>query len=162
MSKHAPNNSNFFQGLYKLINPQKYRGNPLEVVYRSSWEKRFMIYCDLNPGILQWESEPYKIPYVDYYGKRRSYIPDFLVITTNSKNPSMYNKYIIEIKPDKETREPTIPQGYISPKQLKNIEYGYGVWYKNKHKWAYAKEWCVKNDLEFKLITEKQLPSLRP
>lgn len=161
MSKHAPNNNNFYQGYYKMVNPQKYRGNPTEVIYRSSWEKKFMLYCDLNPGILQWESEPFKIPYVDFFGKKRNYIPDFLIITRNAENPDFYKKILIEIKPDKEIREPEIPQGYISPKQLKNIEYGYSVWMKNKHKWAYSTEWCKKNDLEFRIITEKHLNSLR-
>lgn len=162
MSKFAPShNSKAKSGYYKLINPDKYKGNPSEVVYRSSWEKKVMIYCDLNPGVIRWESEPYRVPYVDFYGKTRNYIPDFYLETVNINNPSYINKFILEIKPEKETHEPEIPKGYITPKQLKNIEYSYSVWIKNKHKWAYALEWCKKRDFIFKIITEHYINNLK-
>src|ERR1039457_1167797 len=143
------------QGYYKIINLHKYTGNPANCVFRSSWEKSFMLYCDLNPGVIKWSSESLRIAYVDFFGKKRSYIPDFLIETvSNDPNKEANNRFLIEIKPSHETTEPDIPKGHISAKKLKNIEYSCMIWQKNKHKWAYAVQWCKKHDITFKIITE--------
>jgi hypothetical protein len=158
---HAPNKQDkFHQGKYKIKNVQKYIGDPTDIVYRSSWEYKFMLYCDLNEDILKWGSEVFKIPYVDYLGKSRTYIPDFYLETRNSTNPDFMNKYVIEIKPEKEIREPEIPKN-ISEKKLKNLEYELGVWQKNKYKWKYAIEWCNNRDMKFWLVTEKHLNNFK-
>lgn len=154
---HAPSNpTKYHQGKYKIKNPNKYMGNPMDIVYRSSWEYKFMVYCDLTPEVIRWGSETLTIPYVDYKGKSRRYIPDFYVETRNSQFPELMNRFLIEIKPDAETREPIIPKT-ISEKKLKNLQYACGVWQKNKHKWYYANEWCKRRDIQFKLVTEKHL-----
>lgn len=158
---HVPNKSDkFHQGYYKIKNPDKYLGNPVDIVYRSSWEYKFMIYCDLNEEILKWGSEIIKIPYTDYLGKNRTYIPDFYLETRNKKNPDFLNKFLVEIKPEKETKEPIIPKN-ISEKKLKTLEYELSVWQKNKYKWTYAIDWCKNRDIKFWLITEVQLNSLK-
>ena len=47
-----------FKGIYKPTNPKKYVGNPNNIVYRSLLERRFMVYCDTNAGmIVNWASE---------------------------------------------------------------------------------------------------------
>ena len=51
-----------YKGRYTPENPKKYIGDPSKIVYRSSWERRFMIYCDRNPLILSWASEELAIP----------------------------------------------------------------------------------------------------
>ena len=48
--------SRFKQGVYKCKNPQKYKGDPTGIVYRSLWELKFMKYCDLNEKILDWSA----------------------------------------------------------------------------------------------------------
>ena len=40
-----------YSGKYTVVNKEKYRGNPVEVVYRSHWEKLCFIWCDNNPSI---------------------------------------------------------------------------------------------------------------
>ena len=52
-----------YSGYFKPKNPTKYRGNPTNIVYRSLWERKFMVFCDNNPSILQWGSEEIIIPY---------------------------------------------------------------------------------------------------
>ena len=52
-----------YQGIFKPLNPQKYKGNVNNIIYRSSWEKRFMIYCDKNRSVLEWGSEEIAISY---------------------------------------------------------------------------------------------------
>ena len=38
-------NSGFIQGYFNPKNPEKYKG-PSPIIYRSSWERKFMIMCD--------------------------------------------------------------------------------------------------------------------
>ena len=46
-------------------------------VYRSMWERRFMIYCDRSESILEWDSESIHIPYVSPKDNRwHNYYPD--------------------------------------------------------------------------------------
>ena len=43
-----------YKGRYVPTNPKKYKGNPNTIYYRSLWERKFMVYCDINPKILEW------------------------------------------------------------------------------------------------------------
>ena len=83
-----------YSGLYKPINPGKYRGNPTRVIYRSLWERKFMVFCDNNPSIIEWGSEEIIIPYRAPDGKVRRYYPDFY-IKVREKSGRLA-KYIIE------------------------------------------------------------------
>ena len=46
-----------YRGKYIAKNPQKYAGDSTQIVYRSSYELRFMKWCDFNDSVLQWGSE---------------------------------------------------------------------------------------------------------
>ena len=46
-----------YTGRYVPTNPKKYKGNPTTIYYRSLWERKFMVYCDKNPRILEWGSD---------------------------------------------------------------------------------------------------------
>jgi len=35
-----------YKGKFKVKNPQKYKGNPSNIIYRSLMELRFMKWCD--------------------------------------------------------------------------------------------------------------------
>ncbi len=52
-----------YKGRYQPSYPRKYKGNPSNIIYRSLWERKFMVYCDLNENILEWGSEEIIIPY---------------------------------------------------------------------------------------------------
>ena len=41
-----------YKGKFTPKNPQKYKGNPKNIIYRSSWERRFMSYCDKTKEVL--------------------------------------------------------------------------------------------------------------
>ena len=47
----------FHQGKYTVKNPAKYSGSG-EPTFRSSWEHTFMCFCDDNPNVMAWASEP--------------------------------------------------------------------------------------------------------
>lgn len=61
------------------------------VPYRSSFELRVMKCLEKDPDVLNWEYEPFSIPYDE--GKRR-YLPDFMIYYKNNKNK------LIEVKCD--------------------------------------------------------------
>ena len=49
---------------YKPSNPEKYVGDPNNIICRSSWERKFCHWADLNPDIVKWVSEEVAIPYL--------------------------------------------------------------------------------------------------
>ena len=53
-----------YKGRYQPTYPRKYKGDYTKVIYRSLWERKFMVYCDLNENILEWGSEEIAIPYL--------------------------------------------------------------------------------------------------
>lgn len=75
-----------YKGRYKPKHPQKYKGDPSNIIYRSSWELKFMKWCDMRPDVLEWQSEEFFIPYkhpID--GKMHRYFPDFYVKVRTKK-----------------------------------------------------------------------------
>ena len=46
-----------YQGKYRASNPKKYKGDHNNIIYRSSWEYKFMKWCDMTPSIQEWGSE---------------------------------------------------------------------------------------------------------
>ena len=67
-----------YKGKYYPLNPKKYKGNPSQVVYRSLWERKLMVYCDKNEKVLEWGSEEIIIPYMSPKdGRLHRYFPDF-------------------------------------------------------------------------------------
>jgi hypothetical protein len=140
-----------YKGKYKPSYPKKYKGNPNNIVYRSLWERKFMVYCDNNQNILEWGSEEVIVPYRSPIDNRyHRYFPDFYIKVKESN--SMIKKMIIEIKPFKQCIEPKVKQrktkGYI----YEVVEYA-----KNQAKWNAAKEWCLDRGYEFKVLTENEL-----
>ena len=140
-----------YKGKYHPINPKKYKGNPTNIIYRSLWERTFMRYCDTNENVLEWFSEEIYIPYLDpTTNKIRRYFPDFYVKIKES-NGSI-KKYLIEIKPKKQTIEP-VPQ----KRRTKGYIYEVYEYAKNQAKWEAAKEFCADRQWEFKILSEQDL-----
>jgi TnsA endonuclease N terminal len=135
----------FSQGIYKLKNPEKYLGlTPPR--YRSSWELTFCTFCDNNPSILEWSSEPLKIPYRDpLTGKNTVYVPDFLIMYMD-KNSKKHVE-LIEIKPNNQT---------LREKVGKN-PYNQAQFIKNQAKWEAANAWCRQNKIKFRVIAETDI-----
>ena len=140
-----------YKGKYQPINPKKYKGNSQNIVYRSLWERTFMKYCDTNENILEWFSEEIAVPYrspID--NKIHRYFPDFYIKVKESNG--QIKKYIIEIKPKKQTLEP-IPQ----KRKTKGYIYEVYEYAKNQAKWKAAEDWCADKGYEFKVLTEDDL-----
>ena len=46
------------KGRFKPKNPKKYKGDPSNIIFRSSWERDVMNWCDKNEKIVsKWSSE---------------------------------------------------------------------------------------------------------
>ena len=52
-----------YKGFFKPKNPQKYRGDPTNIIYRSGWELKLMLYLDEHKDVVNWGSEELIIPY---------------------------------------------------------------------------------------------------
>lgn len=88
------------EGYYHPVNPLKYISDNKTIIYRSSLERDFCVYCDTDPTILRWISEPdfLKIKYVNPFKKKIStYYPDFYIQFKTTKG---IVSAIIEIKAD--------------------------------------------------------------
>ena len=140
-----------YKGRYNPVNPKKYKGNPQNIIYRSLWERKFMVYCDTNDKVLEWGSEEIIIPYISPWdGKKHRYFPDFYIKVKQSSGN--IKKFIIEVKPKKQTRPPK-PVVRKTKRWIKEVR-TFGI---NEAKWKHAKEWCKTNDMEFKILTEEEL-----
>ena len=144
------------KGVYELDHPNKYVGPLTEggVLYRSSWEARVFYYMDHNSKVIEWSSEGLIIPYVfKMDGKVHKYYPDILAKIETS---SGVRTFILEIKPEKQTKEPNKPKNR-SLDRKKRYESELYTYSKNLDKWEAAKTYCEKHEYEFKLITEKDI-----
>lgn len=132
------------QGVFAITNIKKYSSNN-PPIYRSSWEKDVMIALDNNPAVLEWAVEPFSISYLcPVDNVMKNYFPDFLVryIGADGKEHTQ----LLEVKPYK--------QCFLQLAKTKKEKI---TVYVNQAKWSYAQAFCDKNDIEFKIITEKNL-----
>ena len=140
-----------YRGKYYPSFPKKYKGDPTNIIYRSLWERKFMVYCDKNAKILEWGSEEIALPYISPHDSRvHRYFPDFYIKV--QENTGKIKRYLIEVKPLKQT---------VKPKKLKRQTKGYireaFEYARNQAKWKAAREYCADRMWEFKVITEKEL-----
>ena len=140
-----------YRGKYYPTHPKKYKGDPSNIIYRSLWERKFMVYCDKNDKILEWGSEEFFIPYRSPLdGKVHRYFPDFYVKVETKQGT--IKKWVVEVKPKIQTRPPRTPKRktkkYIT--EVRN-------WAINDAKWINAIEYCKDRNMEFIIITEDEL-----
>ena len=95
-----------YKGWFKPKNPNKYKGDANNIVYRSSWELRVMKYLDDHPSVLWWVSEELPIPYKSPIDQKvHRYFPDFIVRLKQADNKEI--TVVLEVKPYKQTQKPT-------------------------------------------------------
>lgn len=129
--------SRYEQGYFDVYNPKKYVGKR-PIIYRSSWEKLFMSWCENNKNVKEWGSEITAIPYCDGMGVRHTYYIDFTVLLTNGKT------MLVEVKPSKDIPR-SLFEAKINPVKAKNFA-----------KWEAARKYCATQpNTEFFIATEK-------
>lgn len=139
-----------YKGKYRVKNISKYEGDPSKCIYRSMWERQVFRWCDDNPSILKWSSEETVVPYRCRTDKRiHRYFVDLKIKTKDNQT------WLIEIKPDKETKEPK--KRNTKSKQYLNEVMTY---VKNQSKWEAAKEYAETRGWKFQVWTEKTITAL--
>ena len=133
-----------YKGKYIPTNPKKYRGDPSQVIYRSLWERKLMVYCDRNNKVVEWGSEEVIIPYMSPKdGKLHRYFPDFYMKVKQSNGT--HKRFIIEVKPKAQCKEP-VKNPKRRTKKWFNEVVTYAV---NQAKWKSATEYCENQGMEF-------------
>ena len=145
-----------YQGTFKPRNAHKYKGNHKNVIYRSTWERLFMKYCDRSTSIIEWSSEEVVVPYVSPLDNTiHRYFPDFWL---KAKKPDGdLQEYIIEIKPYKYSVEPILKLTEKRRKPTKTYLHELEKYQVNKAKWEAADRYCKRKDQVFLVITEKDI-----
>jgi hypothetical protein len=140
-----------YKGKYRVNNVEKYKGDITNIVYRSLWELRFMKWCDSSKSVIEWGSETIIIPYISPIDKRihRYFVDFYIKVKTNS---NAIEKYLVEIKPERFTKPPSIPER--KTKRFIDEVFQYGV---NDAKWKAAFEFCKDRNMKFIILTEKDL-----
>lgn len=138
------------KGKFSPRYPEKYMGNLEMIVYRSSWELILMNRFDLSRGVKKWSSEPGWIPYInpmkDDRNKASRYFPDFYMQNVEG------NKFIIEVKPFKQTQPPRQPQ-----RKTKSFFEECATFSINQAKWNAAERFCIERGFEFVILTENEI-----
>lgn len=133
----------YYQGKYIVKNPQKYMGDVSNVIYRSSWELKFLNWCDNNPHVVKFSSEETIIPYVSPIdNKPHRYFVDFKIVLSTGKT------YLIEIKPASQTVPP------VGTKKTKRLLQETATFLVNQAKWHAAERFANSRGWEFKVLTE--------
>lgn len=141
----------FYKGKFKPKNPEKYSGDPTNIIYRSSWELRFMNWADEKPSVLKWRSEETVVPYVSPVDNRvHRYFVDFQ-IQIRTKD-GLLKTYLIEIKPEAQTRPPAVKKR-ATKRYINEVM----TWGKNEAKWKAADAYAKDRGWEFIILTEKHL-----
>ena len=140
-----------YQGMYQPRNPKKYKGDASKIVYRSSWERLFMEWLDLNPDVISFQSEEFYIPYISPVDNRQHrYFVDFKVKFANGST------LLIEIKPAHQTKKPVPRKG----KKVALLESEVRTYAVNYAKWKAAEKYAAERGMKFAVFTEHTLKSL--
>ena len=144
------------KGMFRPLNPQKYKGDPSKIIYRSSWELKLMCHLDVHPDVTEWSSEEVVIPYVSPIdGKRHRYFVDFFV--KRKGRDGKQESLLIEVKPKAQTTPPDVKLTLKGQKPSRKYITEVMTWGVNSAKWAAAEDYCKDRGWKFIIMTEKEL-----
>lgn len=144
-----PKDDRFTQGTFRPINKDKFIGTV--ATFRSSYERKFFLWADKNPNVIEWGSEQIIVPYKSPLDGRihRYYVDAYVVLKEGNK----VQKYLIEIKPYSQT----IPPKPSKRKKPQTVIYENNQWAVNQSKWEAAKKYAESKGAKFIILTEKEL-----
>jgi hypothetical protein len=130
---------------------EKYVGDANNIISRSSWELKFMNWCDNSTNVIKWKSEETIVPYrCGTDNKLHRYYLDFQIEIVNKAG--LIKTYLIEIKPQAQT----IPPIYKG-KQTRRYLNESMTFIKNQSKWEAATRFAKDRGWEFMILTEHHL-----
>ena len=128
----------------KLFESQQNR----PIIYRSSYELKFMEWCERSNTVKLWGSECICISYTNPLdGKRHNYYPDFLLELNDG------TLMLVEIKAYNQTVPPPADACDVN-------NYQYTEYVRNMAKWTAARTYCENNGMVFKIFTERTISRL--
>lgn len=146
--KRLSRNSKYTQGIFKPKNSNKFIGHT--ATYRSGLELKFFRFCDSNPNVIKWGSESVVVPYISPLDNKvhRYFVDNYVVI----KEGDIIKKYLIEIKPSRQTKPPNTKY-----RKKEHLLYEQSQYLINQAKWASAIKYCKQKGINFLILTEKEL-----
>ena len=150
-----PQNGRVKQGYFTPHNPHKYTGDLSKIIYRSSWELKFLTYCDQNDAVVEYASEPVGVPYFNPILKKECTYWIDCYMATKGTHDSL-NKWLIEVKPNKYLTPPEPPKR-LTEKQTLNYARHAKAYIINNAKFAAARLYASKHEMRFGIITENFL-----
>lgn len=146
----------YHQNFFRPLNPSKYKGDPTNIIYRSSWELKLLRHLDSHPDVLQYSSEEVVIRYISPLdGKVHRYFVDFYVKKRN--RDGSIEECLIEVKPHKQTQPPAM-QTNATKRYLTEVK----TWGVNSAKWKAAQAYCEQRGWKFYIMTERELDIPQP
>lgn len=157
-------------GHYTLINPGKYLPDLPPPVFKSSWEEKICIACDVNDFITRWGYEPFEISYYSpLYMKQSIYIPDVYVECRYANG--VEQRYLLEIKPVAYSvlpKEPKAPGPNVKDtRRWDNYRKKKAAFDRktmdvmvNYAKWEAAEQWCKAHNINWLILNEKNMHGL--
>lgn len=161
------------QGYFKPTNPHKYRGNINEIIFRSSWEQRFMVWCDIHPNIKCWANETVAIPYYNtctkysketgrFLGSWNNYYIDFFI---QIEKNGVLESWLIEVKPNMQIPtteqiaklQKMINEGNMTAKKMNRYNYQLKTLLVNRSKFLAAKKFAEERGCKFAIVDENFL-----
>lgn len=114
------------------------------IIYRSSWEKRFIVWCESCKKVKHWGSECTCIHYYNPVDqKSHRYFPDFVVEMEDGTT------LIVEIKPHNQTIPPDADNSWAMRTYATNAA-----------KWSTIKSLCEEKGYKFCILTENTINRL--
>ena len=135
-------NGRYHQGVIDPKHTKIYFSDKMNepIIYRSGLELQFIQYCENNPTIAKWASEPIEIKYFNRLkNKEARYYPDYIIQNASG------DKVIVEIKPYNQCQKPDATDS----QWLKE------AWVMNMDKWKAAKEFAESRGMKFIVVNEK-------
>ena len=129
------------QSTCKKLFPQLKHDN---IIYRSSYERKFIYFLENNKDVKYWGSECFSIPYyliIDE--KMHTYYPDYFIEMQDGTN------IVVEIKPYNQTQKPVNENCWASREYIKNM-----------CKWKATQDFCRAKGYKFRVLTEKTINQL--
>jgi len=139
--------SGFLQGYFPINECKKYSGQG-PIIYRSSWERKFCLYCERTPEIIMWSSESLSIKYFNPNdNKYHTYFPDYVVRLSNG------DTVIVEVKPKAQLQKPSLPKKQ-TPKSVAAFKWSYNTWVTNMCKKEAAENFAKSRNWKYMIVTE--------
>jgi len=164
------------QGYYIPQNRGKYIGDPNLIIFRSAWEFSVCMWADYSPSVLEWSSEPFKIPYFDKISKleeckklglnpnnphnwvRKNYNTDFWAKVKASNGDT--EKWIIEVKPKRQLVKPEPISREAKIKDIKKYNNALKQYMINESKFEAANQYAIRSGSKFMIFHDDVLDRL--